>query len=269
MSSFRAAMRKYHLIIFLALTAALSWIGYWPGHKPGGDVMNALGPFAAALITLGLTGGWKGLKAFFVRAFNVTRVRPLVWSVAILLPTAVAFASAALIPGVFDRPWPQALVTSTALNALSSAPFILIFIGLGEEPAWRGFLLQSFQTRLTPLLATLAVVPIWWLWHFPLVGVEHTWETYAALLVCQVGVTILLTWLTNAAHGCTVPAMVLHTVNNVVTGKFIFSFFLGADNTRLWWIFAGIWLVIGLVVVVATRGRLGFDPADRYDPVNP
>jgi membrane protease YdiL (CAAX protease family) len=48
--------------------------------------------------------------------------------------------------------------------------FIFLFIGLGEEPGWRGFALPRLQERRTPLLATLILAPVWALRHLPLMG---------------------------------------------------------------------------------------------------
>ena len=49
------------------------------------------------------------------------------------------------------------------------AALILVLGGpLGEEIGWRGFLLPHLQQRRSPLLASLIVGAVWFVWHLPL-----------------------------------------------------------------------------------------------------
>ena len=50
-------------------------------------------------------------------------------------------------------------------------PILLITItsgALGEELGWRGYLLNSLQSKYTPFESSLFVGFIWGIWHFPL-----------------------------------------------------------------------------------------------------
>ena len=48
--------------------------------------------------------------------------------------------------------------------------FVALLGGGQEEPGWRGFALDRFQGRHSPLVATLLLGVVWGLWHLPLYG---------------------------------------------------------------------------------------------------
>jgi membrane protease YdiL (CAAX protease family) len=83
----------------------------------------------------------------------------------------------------------------------SSFLFILLFIGLGEEPGWRGFALPQLQAKHTPLIASLILAPVWALWHLPLFGNEFAWPIVPPFILSVLGGTCVLTWIFNATKG--------------------------------------------------------------------
>jgi uncharacterized protein len=56
------------------------------------------------------------------------------------------------------------------LLAVIPLQFVLGMIGspLGEEPGWRGYILERFARRGRALSASVFVAALWWIWHLPL-----------------------------------------------------------------------------------------------------
>ena len=59
----------------------------------------------------------------------------------------------------------------TFIKAAAIIPTVLIFITsgpMGEELGWRGYALNEFQKKYSPLISSLFVGLLWGFWHFPL-----------------------------------------------------------------------------------------------------
>src|ERR1043166_4805504 len=149
----------------------------------------------------------------------------------------------------FGQPvsWPA----STAWSELPDRfVFIFLFIGLGEEPGWRGFALPQLQTKYSPLVASLVLGPVWALWHLPLVGNEFPWPIVPAFLLSLFGDTFMLTWLFNCTNGSVFLPMLFHATVNTVGAGLIFPLFSGAALIILWYIYGVIWLCLGLATLL-------------------
>ena len=227
--------------------------------------MNPTGPLIATLIVLSLGGGWAAVRAFAARCARVRGIGLGIWATALLLPILlVGIASAVTV--ATGAPWSPTAAAATLPNALAQSVFIFIFIGLGEEPGWRGYVLPTLQERLNPAMATLVLIVIGFIWHWPLFGVEQELNAVPAFAIMLSGGYVVFTWLTNAARGGVLPAMLFHTSVNTFGGGFFFKLFEGTDQLRLWWVFAALYGVTGVVILIATRGRLGFTEAARGAP---
>lgn len=242
------------LVTFLALVFPLSWYPWVLAilqHRSTGP--NPLGVFLAALITAGIFARWRGVREILL---GLVRVRaPLqVWAVALLAPVAtvaVACVIAAQQGVAFQSqpvPWS---------DLFDRFVFTILFVALGEEPGWRGFLLPLLQRRFHPLAATLLLCPIWALWHLPLMGSEFAWPLVPAFLVSLVGGAIVLSWLFNASKGSILLPMIMHALLNTVGAGYVFRLVSPDQLSQLWWINSAVWAVTGLLIVLCTRGRLG------------
>ena len=138
----------------------------------------------------------------------------------------------------------NAAASSTSIEKLREVPerflFIFLFIGLGEEPGWRGFALPELQRRYSPLLASLILAPIWAIWHLPLVGNEFPWPIVPVFLLSLFGATFMLTWFFNRTNGSVLLPMLFHATVNSVGAGLIFSLFAGQALTALWYIYGTI-----------------------------
>jgi len=133
--------------------------------------------------------------------------------------------------------------------------FIFLFIGLGEEPGWRGFALPQLQTRYSPLIASLILGSVWALWHLPLVGNEFPSPIVPAFLLSLFGATFMLTWLFNRTNDSVFLPMLFHATVNTIGAGLIFPLFSGAALTILWYIYGVIWLCAGLAMLLVSGNK--------------
>lgn len=252
---------KSHLAVplFLILGIALSWYP-WALHAlgyPGNPNPNPLGLLLAALIAASVSGGWRQ-SASVLRAIVRVRASPGLWLATLAIPVG-ALAAAALIGtlfGVSMRPAPVAW--SDLLDRFLVA---LLFVALGEEPAWRGFLQPMLQRRMNAVRASLCVAVVWAIWHAPLMGTEFAWEVVPAFLVSVVAAAIVLAWLYNASHGSVLLPMLMHAIVNAVGAGLVFRWVPEVQFTLFWYIYAAVWAALAFAFIPLTHGTLGHSAA--------
>jgi membrane protease YdiL (CAAX protease family) len=124
---------------------------------------------------------------------------------------------AVLLGKSWDAIRPAALPWSLPALGLT---FVVLALtdGLGEEPAWRGYLLPRLLVHRGPVLASLIVGLIWWLWHLPLVWTEGgamegqpLWLLLADLLVKS----LIFTYVFLGTGGSVLIAILLHASTNL------------------------------------------------------
>lgn len=250
-------MKRHHLILFLALTYLLSWYGWLlnlAGVAPRGG-LNPLGPLVAALIVTAIferSAGVKRLLAGIIR----WRVSIGWYAVAFFLPIAIASLAAGIM-WLMGAPRPN----PTQIAAWREIPdrfiFVFLFIGLGEEPGWRGFLLPRLQERRTALKASALLFVAWAIWHAPLFGTEFTPARIPPWVLGLFCGTVVHTWLYNRTRGSILLQMVMHSSLNAFSAGYIFRMFAGADQVRLYWIFAVLWLTAAAIVLAIDGPQLG------------
>ena len=193
----------------------------------------------------GLKGmGWKPLIRKNIKTILIAWFAPLVLTVA---GAALYFL---IFPGHFDMSgeYVAASVGSEALEQMEAqgisypvyaligviggityAPIINMFLGLGEEIGWRGFLYPQLKTRFGRRKGWLLGGAIWGAWHWPLIwliGYEYGaaagnragyvgFPVVGMLLFCiiTVGWGILHDWLYERSGSIWVPALFHGAIN--------------------------------------------------------
>src|SRR5215216_4567708 len=225
MSYLVSLIRRHPLISFFVLAYALSW---WPiafyaaGLSP--STIISFGPFLAALVVLAATQGKTGVVTAAAAALNV------------LLLGAKASSSVAELGGL--------------TGLFSTFALLLLIPGIGgswEEPGWRGYALPRLQTARSALFASLILGVVWAFWHLPLfITGQQQWSDIVFIIVW----TITFTWVFNNAEGSVLIVVLMHNMNNTISGAFFNQMFSGAAAVSQAWLYTALWGVVAIVLVV-------------------
>ena len=254
----KALIRREPLLAFYLLAYAWTWaIGIPLMLSRRGRIaadlphwlepIAAFGPFLAALLVAWIVAGPDGPAGIFA-SLKRWRVGAGNLAFALLSPIAlllVAVALAALLgqPPDFANPRLAELASAAGLLDLVLAGAVLQ--ALGEEPGWRGFALPDLRRRFGPLGATLALFPVWLLWHLPFF-LSRPEFGLAQWLGFSFGILSAAVWLTLIMErsGSVLMAVIWHAMVNICRGLALaisMAAFLAIGNAVL----------LGALVIVA------------------
>lgn len=246
--------------LFVALAYLLSW---WPWLLYRNDPTSVdapilpIGPLIAAIMTAAVFAGLHGLKELFRKVAH-WRVGPIWYAIVLLVPvvltvTAVGLniaAGAKVADGFVMPQWPQLIVRFL---------FIFFWIGLGEEPGWRGYLLPRLLVGRTAFAAAIVLGLIHAVWHWTLFGVEYDVDNVLPWAISVFCFSIVICWIWIKTGGSVLMAMLMHASNNTIA--VLWRMFDGEDQIRLWWIWCALWVLVAAAVVARNGLDLGRDDA--------
>jgi membrane protease YdiL (CAAX protease family) len=262
-------IRRYPLITFFVLAYVLSW---WPWILYALDLLPqpivGFGPFLAAIVVLAITRGKTGVVGLLRRMVR-WRVGLRWYAVALLLPVAISLA-AAVFNVLLGAQAPSSVELGGWVGLFSTFFLLLLVPGIGgawEEPGWRGYALPRLQVGRSALFASL----ILWIgivvWHVPLFMVG---EIHWSDVVFMLGFVIVFNWVFNNADGSVLIIMLMHAMNNTISGSFIGPMFSGVDSVRQAWLYAALWCAVAIVVVVVYGPQhLSRKHRKQEEPVQP
>jgi membrane protease YdiL (CAAX protease family) len=287
-SALRGFVGRHPLPSFFALAFALSWLVWTPyilsksgigllpfdypmlmgstqltGVMPGAY----LGPILAAFIVTALAEGKPGLRVWGGRLLR-WRVNWR-WYVAIILgvPAALILTSVPFFGVHLHLPAVTVLVAY-----LPALVFQMVTTGLAEEPGWRDFALPHLQPRFGPLRGTLILGVFWGAWHLPLfltdwAGPDVRWWQPVEFVASAIVFSIVMTWVFNRTGQSLPLAMLLHTsVNNFFSVAWT-AVFPAAQPDAASHVLLTTSAVAALILLVATRGKLGYRPVNACTPL--
>jgi membrane protease YdiL (CAAX protease family) len=282
----REVMRQHPLFFFFFMAYTFSWIVSTPyvlsswgilpsGNFEGGNGLAFLlfavkayaGPTLAAIIMTSVTEGREGLRRLRHR-LTQWRTR-WQWYLFILvgIPALILFGLI-IQPGVLASF--QGLTRVIALSYPVAFFAIFFQTGLPEEIGWRGFALPRMQPRYGPLWGTLLLGVVWGFWHLlyfltpdhgggPGASVATVITSFFIFLLMVVAIAVLLTWIFNHTHGSVFIASLTHT--SIDTPQVVLiPLFLVVNETILNLASLIAFGVPALLIIVLTRGRLGYQP---------
>jgi membrane protease YdiL (CAAX protease family) len=248
----------FHPALFYALAFAIAWIAWTPLllHVRGLFeipipfpvslfVCQTLGAFAP-LISLLLIQRIKNTPGLVKQVLGRIRLKgvPLRWffwpaalPVVIAISTALVHALVSTSEGLTILKQEPLDEIGWALLLVIPFTFIVAMIGspFGEEPGWRGYVLDQFARRNQACRGSALVAVLWWVWHVPLflvLGVEPN----AGSFLEMVGHSLLIDSFFLLSNRNLLSAMLYHQGVNIA-----FMFFAPKTQSTL-----------GLVVLLGT-----------------
>ena len=248
---FVALLRRHPVVAFVILAYALSWWAwFWYRADPEnvGAPILPIGPLIATALLLPLIGGWAGVKELVGRIL-LWRVGWRWYAIVLGLPVLLTFSAVGLNLLLGAQVLPEFELPDAANLAIRFV-FIFFWIGLGEEPGWRGFVLPRLLVGRTALVAALILGLIHTVWHLPLYGREYDAANVVPWGISVFCFSIVICWVYLHTGGSILMPMLMHAANNTVA--VVWRMFEGGDQLRLWWIWSGLWVVATLIVIAAT-----------------
>jgi membrane protease YdiL (CAAX protease family) len=264
-------MRNHPLVSFFVLAYSVTWLLWmptivWDLPRIAQLPAIALGLTGSAIVMTGLLDGRAGVWRF-LRRFVQWRAHPRWYAVALLVVPLSAVAVAVVLTASSD---PVRALLPTSLLLYGAAFAYRFYLGpLWEEAGWRGFALPRMQERYGPLLGTSFLGLLWGFWHLPLYlprdirafGLVSGLIQFGIFILVSVALAYVFTWTFNNTRGSLLLAVLLHlSVNGTQTyfellaaEHIIRPAVAGALQNGLAIGITG----VALVVVAATRGRLG------------
>ena len=276
-----AVLRRTALFYLLAF--AFSWtiwialILYPPLYSEFLLILGSFGPIVAAICTNAIFGGRPALGRWLRQTFRWRM--SLRWYLAgwLLLPLLfmsiqlalyLLFVGPVTLNNAGELPW-YYVAAIFPLNVLLAAP---IGSGMGEEPGWQGFALPGLVASFHPLIATVIHGILWGAWHLP--AFTSAWggssQPLGWFFAYLIPLSMIMFWLTRKAGGSVIPAILLHSATNLYSslfaGEMIFVGSLALHftefKTMAYW-------SVALVLILATRGRLGAGATNQLSPNRP
>jgi uncharacterized protein len=233
----------------------------------------------------GATAGRAGIHRL-VRRFVLWRVG-LRWYLFVLIgPPMLAVLGTIVVPGALASFQPPDPLLPDPVSVLAYVGiFVLVLVvgaPLAEETGWRGFALPHLQRLHGPLIGSLILGPLWTFWHLPL-NLNPSWshgaESSGAIpvildvlvgLVATVAYTIVFTWVFNNTYGSLLIAILLHTSLDVFIDSLDELFPARVVGLPMVWVGLTVaFVVLALVVVALTRGRLGYEHYRQEEEPDP
>lgn len=239
-----------------------------PGAAPF-ILLSTISLAGAAFATTALAEGRAGVRELRRRLFHF-RLNPGWYVVALLLLPATAVATAVALGGIGPL---TTLVSSPDLilgTVIAGALLAFLLVNWWEETAWTGFALHRLQPRMGPIAASVVTTWLQAVIHLPLVFIADGVTDgrvpagqipfyLVALFVLPISVRLVITWIYNVT-GRSLPIVGLyHAGLGVATGSGFVPVL--APSVDPVWVYGG-FAVLAAIVLIATRGRLGYKQVD-------
>ncbi|MGP5396920.1 type II CAAX endopeptidase family protein [Arthrobacter rhombi] len=287
--SMRNLIRRRPLMTFFVLTNVLSWLGWlpyilsmnglgiWAYSFPeflgtsqfAGVIPGAfLGPIGSALLVTTVADGRSGLRSWAGRLWR-WRVSWQWYAITLLgVPAAMLLTGFAFSGGKISAPSLTAIALYVPLLLLQ-----MITTGLAEEPGWRDFALPRLQQRFGALGAAMILGPLWALWHLPLFLTEWggwpeaNWIRPVAFILFCIAFNVVMSWVFNRTGQSLPLSMLMHVSVNTFASIIWTETFPAITGDLVLPATATGAIVAAVLVIVTTRGQLGYVPGGGQEDV--
>ncbi len=263
MSAFQQRDRKA-ILLFIVLALGLSicyWVQlhFWPeGSLPYAievflaSVFRGFGPALAALIAVSYARGASGLKELGASVLRY-KVSWKLYLLAFLGPMAVT----GLAAGIAYYSGATSFTTTNVIPLKLIVIFVFMFFldgPLGEEVGWRGFLLPRLLEIKGPIVASLIVGCVWYLWHVPIYAASAriaSAESWLLFFLSTNALSVIFTWFFLKSSQSTFFIIFLHTCSNypIYLSRILFPQI--GDSSISKWVYYPALVILAIAAAVA------------------
>ena len=231
--------------LFFILALGWSWLFWIPliflklvfNAMPGIILysIGGLGPALSAIYLVRTTQGKDERREFWQRIIDYKRV-PWQWFLASLfIPLLIALLTVLVAPFItteYSNWQPMWLVLQNPLIFVFFLVSTLLFGPLPEEIGWRGYGLESLQTKYSAVQSSLIVGLFWVLWHIPLFLTKDsafaaTYPLFSLSFwlwgISLLSISVIITWIFNHTRTSTLTAILFHFSMSATSGFFSFQ----------------------------------------------
>ena len=236
-------------------------------------LLGAAGPTLSALLILAITSGKPGVLRL-LSSYVHWRVDVQWYLVAVMGVTVLILLSYTVAPRAFA----EFVAPDWSLVSLWLISFVrvLFFPPAGpllEEGGWRGFALPRLQRLHGPLIGTLILGALWGLWHLqllvgplamtrPRASFVSVVVTFVLFTIGVTGLSVIMTWIFNNCGGSVLLAVLAHAAFDGSPFAFDALFRSASEYYEIVSFqsmgIAIVFSIAALVIIVCTRGRLGY-----------
>ena len=264
----KSFIKQNQISIFFIATLLIGWFPWYTGQ---GSLIIAA-PSIAALIVAFLADGWQGILDI-LRRLGRWKANWR-WYVFVLFSPVVLCFLAIGVHVLLGGTAPQfTLLRENQQMILMVFVFFLLpwqSSAFLEEIGFRGYALEKLQNKMGPMVGTLILGAFFGAWLLPEFFQPDSFQYsmgglrfYPWFILTEIGWSILMTWAYNNTNKSSLIAGYLfHTAFNTWTLVLLTNAIPGeptpAFDTTLFIIASVIVALAGVVVLVATKGKLGF-----------
>jgi membrane protease YdiL (CAAX protease family) len=230
----------------------------WPTELSDG----AVGAAIVGFVVSGIYARGRGIRDLLT-PLKTWRVGMQWYLFAVLFFPALLMAGMAIDLALGGKLPPYPYAQPSLWGILLAFTWVFFFGGGFEEPGWRGFALPRMQLRFSPLVASLILGCFWALWHTPDyfngqytstsgTGAPALGGIIVRFFIMTPPLVLIFTWLYNRVRGSLLLLILLHTSIDAAMAVL-------AISTRAYLLAFALWWIAAIVVLVMTRGRLGYN----------
>ena len=283
-----SVLARHPLVSYFLIAFVFSWLMYLPALLTYYEVLSLSPQLVGLLAIAGLLG--PVLSGFFMTALTEGGAgvgdllrRIVLWRVGIRwylfallgLPVVMVLGTITLQPGALASFDVSAQPISVAY-LIAFVSMVLIGGPLFEEPGWTGFAQPRLQRLHGPLLGGLILGSLWALWHLPsfLIPSQNLRDIpprgsvldFVVFAFALVGLRLVIVWVVNNTRGSVLMAILTHASWNTFYSAALIGLFPVRSVLGSYLNLAIAACVLALVLVVLTRGRLGYAPQADQEP---
>ncbi len=221
---------------FFILTFSITWI-CWFAAPYLGDPLNSdatflvlmliglMTPFAIALYLILASKSTRLKKTFFNKLLNIKLIKPRsIPLFLVLFPASII--GAILVSTLFGYSLDQFTIVEEFSFSIGTVPtFLILLLAAGfEELGWRGYAIESLNSKLNYFEATLIFGILWSLWHLPMFFIPHSYQAellqedfllVANFFISIVPLAFIIGWFCKKNSGSILGAVLIHFIINI------------------------------------------------------